>query len=257
MILGAQFYTLRAHTQTEEGIREAFRRVSEIGYSVVQLSAIGKTLSAEYLAGLSKEYSLPVTCTHSPLDRIINDTEALIREHKTYGCTEIGLGCAPGENRGSKENVRRLIAALKEPVEKIRAAGLTFAYHNHAFEFDPIEDTCMFDMLVEETDWNFILDTYWVTYGGRNVADEIRRLQGRILNLHFKDMKEAPQGPICACGNGVIDFAPIIAACDETGVKYGLVEQDNAPDFVTETEDEYTQMAISAKHLLPLIAAAK
>ena len=254
MILGAQFYTLRQHTQTNEGLEECFRRVKEIGYDNVQISGIGKDITAETLAALSKKYELPIACTHTALNRIVEETEKVIAEHKLFGCTEIGLGAAPGEYRATKEDVCKLIDLLREPVRKIRRAGLTFAYHNHAFEFDTWEDgSCMYDLLIAETDWNFILDTYWVSYAGRNVTEYIRMLGSRVKNIHYKDMAEAPKGPICACGNGVLDFEAITAACLETGIESALVEQDNAPDFVNGTEDEFTQMEISARHLRPII----
>ena len=259
MRLGAQFYTLRTHTQTPEGIRETFRRVKEIGYDAVQISAIGKDIPASLLAELSREYGLPITCTHTSFDRIVNDTDRVIEEHKLFGCTEIGLGAMNGEFRGSKENLERFIATLAPAVEKIRAAGLTFGYHNHAFEFDPLSDAdgVGFDVLVEKTDWNFILDTYWVAYAGGDPVDFIRRLKGRVLNLHFKDMKTSPKGEICPVGQGVLDFGAIVAAAEETGISYGLVEQDNAPDLATAERDEFAQMAESYAHLRPLIPSVR
>ena len=259
MILGAQFYTLRNHTQTPEGIRETFRRVKEIGYDAVQISAIGKDIPASLLRELSLEYGLPITCTHTAFDRIVNDTDRVIEEHKLFGCTEVGLGAMNGEFRGSLANLEKFIALMAPAVEKIKKAGLTFGYHNHAFEFDPLEDGegVIFDHLVAKTDWNFILDTYWVAYAGGDPVDFIRRLEGRILNLHFKDMKTSPKGPICPVGQGVLDFAAIVRAAEETGIRFGLVEQDNAPDLATAEWDEFAQMADSYRHLRPLIPSVR
>ena len=148
------------------------------------------------------------------------------------------------------EGVRSFLKDMKEPVKKILDAGLSFGYHNHAFEFDDIGGTDMFEILIEEApEFNFILDTYWVTKGGHNPVDYINRLSGRILNLHFKDMDKTENRGICACGDGIIDFVPIIAAAEKAGIRYGLVEQDNAPSMA----DPLGEMAKSCKHLTPLV----
>ena len=171
----------------------------------------------------------------------------------------IGIGSMPKEYHGTVEGARAFLKVMSEPMKKIEAAGLKLAYHNHAFEFDPLEDGegVIFDHLVARTDWNFILDTYWVAYAGGDPVDFIRRLEGRILNLHFKDMKTSPKGPICPVGQGVLDFAAIVRAAEETGIRFGLVEQDNAPDLATAEWDEFAQMADSYRHLRPLIPSVR
>jgi len=250
MILGSQFYSIRHMTQNEADIREAFRLTKEMGYHAVQISGISPDIRPELLKELSEEYALPIPCTHSAFDRIVSDTDKLIAEHKLYGAFEIGLGSMPGDYRTSIEGVRAFIEKMKEPVKKIRDAGLTFAYHNHAFEFEDLGGTTMYDLLIEEApEFNFILDTYWVTKGGYDPVEYINRLAGRILNLHFKDMDKTEEKAICACGDGVIDFVPVIAAAEKIGVRYGLVEQDNAPTF----PDPMGEMAKSCRHLTPLV----
>lgn len=249
MKLGAQFFTLRNKATTPEGLESCFAAMKEIGYEVAQMSAICK-IEPERLKEMSDKYALPITCTHSPIDRILGDTDALIREHIIYGCPVIGLGGMPNAYRTSVDAVRTFIRDMSEPMKKIEAAGLRFAYHNHAFEFNTFGDADLYDILIEEAPtMNFILDTYWVTYAGRDVAKYVKLFgKERMTNVHFKDMKEAPKGPICPCGEGVIDFKPIIELCDSLGIPNALVEQDNAPDL----GDEFAQMATSFKNLKPL-----
>ena len=246
MKLGAQFFTLREKNKTPEGLYGSFKEMKRIGYQVVQMSAIC-AIEAERLKSFSDEFDLPITCTHSPLARILDDTDALIREHVTYGCPVIGLGSMPSEYRASLESVRQFIKDMAEPMKKIEAAGLRFAYHNHAFEFDDLGGVCSYDVLIEEAPtMNFILDTYWFKYAGRSYLDYIKLLGNtRLTNVHFKDMKTEPQGPICPCGEGTIDFAPVVKLCDDLKIPYALVEQDNAPQL----GDEYEQMATSFNNL--------
>jgi sugar phosphate isomerase/epimerase len=246
MKLGAQFFTLREKNKTPEGLYRSFAEVKKIGYQVVQMSAICQ-IEPERLKAYSDEFELPITCTHSPFERIVNDTDALIKEHIIYGCPVIGLGSMPNSYRTSLEGVRAFIKDVAEPMKKIEAAGLRFAYHNHAFEFDDLGGVYGYDVLVEEAPtMNFILDTYWFKYADKSYLDYIKLLgNARLTNVHFKDMKTAPQGPICPCGEGVIDFAPVVKLCNDIAIPYALVEQDNAPQL----GDEYEQMATSFNNL--------
>jgi len=250
MKLGAQFYTIREKCKTPEGLYTSFAEMKKIGYDVAQMSGICQ-IEPERLKAMSEEFDLPITCTHVGFNRIVNDTDALISEHIIYNCPVIGLGSMPQEYRSSIESCRAFIAKMREPIKKIEAAGLKFAYHNHAFEFEDLGGICALDLLIEEApSLNFILDTYWVKYGGRDYLDYIKLLgeSDRMTNIHFKDMKTEPRGEICACGEGTIDFAPVVKLCDKYKIPYALVEQDNAPDF----GDDYGQMALSFKNLKPL-----
>ena len=158
----------------------------------------------------------------------------------------------PGEYRGSYEGLKKFKEEILEPVKKIRDAGLIFTYHNHAFEFENWDGVLPYDYMIEEIpEFDFIHDVYWTTYAGECPSKYIKLLAeaGRMTDVHFKDMKSGPKGPICACGDGIIDFAPLADLCYSLGIKNVLVEQDNAPDF----EDSFEQMERSYKHLRPMI----
>ena len=258
MKLGAQFYSIRDLTQTPEGLEKAFSEMKRIGYDIAQLSAIGN-IDAVTIREIVQKYQMPVTCTHIAFDRIVNDTDAVIRDHLTYGCPTIGVGSMPDKFRTSFEAVREFVKALREPMKKIEDAGLRFAYHNHHFEFNAPEGGDYFDVLVEEAPtMQFIVDTFWLVYANRDPMKYIRELgASRIQNVHLKDMKEyhtmLEEGPtradlICPCGKGIIDFKPIITLCDSLGIPNALVEQDNAP----QSGNSVAEMAISYGNLRPL-----
>ena len=249
MKLGAQFYSIRTKTTTPEDLKASFKAMKEVGYDNAQMSAICK-MDPYVLKSYVDEYDLPIVCTHSPFDRIVNDTDELIKEHKIYGCPVIGLGAMGGEYRGSLENLKKFLEVMEAPIKKIRDAGLYFSYHNHAFEFEITDGVLPYDYMIENCpEMTFILDTYWVKYGGYDYLEYIKKLGSeRITNVHFKDMKEETKGPICACGEGVINFKPVIELCDSIGIESALVEQDNAPDF----GNPWDQMALSFKNIKPL-----
>ena len=254
MKLGAQLYSLREFTKTPEDLEKTILKCKEMGYENVQFSGVA-AMTPEIWAEISKRTGMDIVCTHSAFDRIVNDTDALIAEHKIFSCPVIGLGSMPGEFRGTLEGFERFLAVMEEPVKKIEAAGMHFAYHNHAFEFEPLPDSedCVYDIMLERCPtWHMILDTGWVQFAGRSAEEYIERIGGeRLQNVHFKEFKCADSKTICPCGEGFSDFASIVAACEKVGVTNALVEQDNA----CTKEDPFGEMERSAKHLLPLIKA--
>ena len=249
MKLGAQLYSVRDMTSTRDDLEKTFSEMKNIGYESVQLSAIGP-IDAESIKELSEKYSLPIPCTHQSFENITVNTKETIKAHITYGCPVIGLGGMPVEYRESAEGIKEFLTKIKEPMKMIEDAGLKFAYHNHAFEFNKVDGRLIYDMLIEDApSLNFILDTYWVKFGGYDYLEYIKRIGSeRMTNVHFKDMKSEPKGEICPCGVGVIDFKPVIALCDELGIPNALVEQDNAPA----SGDSFGQMRISHDNLRPL-----
>ena len=251
MKLGAQLFSLRTSCETPEDLFNTMKRVKEMGYEIAQASGICQ-IDGDLFRSYIDEVGLPITCTHRSFDEIVNHTDESIKWHKTIGSPIVGIGSMPTEYRGSYEGLKKFKELMTEPVKKIRDAGLIFTYHNHAFEYETWDGVKPYDYLIEECpEFDFIHDVYWSTYAGECPAKYIKLLAeaGRMTDVHFKDMKSAPQGPICACGDGIIDFAPLADLCYSLGVKNVLVEQDNAPDF----EDSFEQMERSIKHLRPII----
>lgn len=252
MKLGAQLFSLRKHLTTPEDIRATFLRVKEIGYENVQLSGNAPT-DAKIIKSISEDTGMEIVCTHSPYDRIVGDTEALIADHKTFGCSVIGLGMMPKQFWNTQSGLDEFLASLETPVKKILDAGLHFAYHNHDLEFKPLEggdEIAMNQMLERCPEWQFIMDTYWVEHAGYSPAEYIRKIGGkRLPNIHFKDQADDEKKSICSCGAGTLPFADLAKVCEEVGVKNVLVEQDNAE----EKPDPFGEMESSFRFLRPII----
>ena len=253
MKLGAQLYSVHEHLTTPEGIREVFLAMKEIGYENVQLSG-NAPIDAEVLKGFCEETGTEIVITHISPERVLNETEEVIREHKIFGCPVIGLGSMPKEYRDGKEGVERFIADFAPAVQKIEEAGLKFAYHNHAFELTtPYDETRnVFDYMIEACpSWLFTADVYWIAFANCDPIAYLKRIGGdRLINVHFKDMSKLEDRSICACGDGVIDFAALTEVCLELGVKNVLVEQDNAKKF---EGGDIEQMRRSFAHLRPIV----
>lgn len=113
-----------------------------------------------------------------------------------------------------------------------------------------------YDILIERfsEDMHFEIDVFWIVVGGQDPAKLIRKLKGRVSQLHLKDLNKAiktpnygsiPQEAFEELGDGTIAMEPIIRAANRAGVKHCHVEQDHSPHPIQSIQQ-------SMKHLKTL-----
>ena len=226
--IGAQLYTVREFAKTEEELDLTLSRLAKVGYKSIQVSGVGASISAEKIHEICEKYSLAVACTHKGFEDYRDNMDEMIRFHKTIECDIAGLGALPMDFIvESVEVVDKAIDMLNLFAEQLAKEGITFAYHNHAFEFALLENgQSIFDRLVERGKFAFILDMYWVTAAGVDASALVEKLGERVCVLHLKDMKvrfdnTATYAPI---GEGNIDFSKILEK--SANVRWAMVEQD-------------------------------
>ena len=228
MKLGAQLFTLRDYTQTESDLDYSLSLVAKMGYETVQISAIGP-IAPEKVRELCGKHGLGIVLTHTDPVRIMNDTEAVIKEHDIMGCKYIGIGMMP-KKYCSPQWLPRFAQDYKEAAKKIANAGKLLMYHNHNIEFQKFDGKLVIDTLMESfapDELGFTLDTYWVQMGGADVCAWMEKLSGRIPCIHLKDMAVNGWEPIMApVGEGNLDFDKIIKTAEKCGTQHLLVEQD-------------------------------
>ena len=243
--LAAQLYTLREYTKTPSELAETLKKVKAMGYDVVQVSAIGPIEYSE-LRKILDDTGLTVCATHTSFERMRDDTERVIEEHKTIGCEYPAIGGLPGEYRNA-EGYPKFAKEATEVGKKLAAAGLHFGYHNHAFELEDYGGRTGLQTIYEDSDPQYVkaeIDTYWIQFGGADPAAWIEKLAGRIPLVHLKDMTVRNGAPIMAeVGEGNMNWKRIIEACKNAGVEWYIVEQDTCE------RDPFESLAISLRNL--------
>ena len=228
MKIGAQMYTVREHTQTAKDFENTIKKLAAIGYDCVQVSGIGP-IPAREVADICKASNMEIIITHTNPDRVKDETNTVIDEHRIMGASYIGIGGMPGCYTRNTEGVSQFIADFTPVVEKIHACGMMFMYHNHAYEFEKYGQKLMIQHLIDELPLaGFTIDTYWVQAGGADPCAWIKALKGRVDVLHIKDMAWANEQQLMAeVMEGNLNWDGIFAASREAGVKYAMVEQDD------------------------------
>jgi len=228
MKIGAQLYTVRDFTQTAADFAETIKKVADMGYDCVQVSGIGP-IPAQEVAAICKANGVEIAITHTPPDRIKNETAQVIEDHKIMGAKYIGIGAVPWGGRLQQQGYIDFVKDFSPAAKAIKDAGLTFMYHNHDFEFAKFDGKLAMDYLVENLpEAGFTLDTYWVQVGGGDSAWWIKKLAGRVDVIHVKDLIIVDGNQrMCEVLEGNLNWQAIFAACKEAGVKYAMVEQDD------------------------------
>lgn len=230
--IGAQLYNVRAYTQDFESLEKTFERIHNMGYKTAQVSGVGSAITAEQIAELSKRYDIEIVCTHRDFDDYAFNLEREIEFHKTIGCKLPGFGIMGSAFTRTEAGFREFAYAAQRVINEMKKYDLPLLYHNHSFEFEKASDgRTFFQILVDETELDFVLDVYWAINAGLNPAKLIRELGPRAKVIHFKDMcvknNEVMMSPVM---EGNLDWDDIIAACDEAGSLWAAVEHDVIKD---------------------------
>lgn len=231
--VAAQIYTIRQHTQTPADFAESMRKLREIGFRAVQVSAIGP-IPDEEVAKILEAEGLTCCAAHVAGSRIVSETDAVIAQLKTWRCRFVAYP-HPGEIPLNKlPEIKRFAAELEAAGEKLHAAGITLCYHNHSLEFRRVRNRPILDWIYRSTDPKYLkaeIDTYWVQHGGGDPIEWCKKLKGRLPLLHLKDYTIGPdnQPQYAEIGNGNLNFKRIVKAAEKSGCEWFIIEQDTCP----------------------------
>jgi sugar phosphate isomerase/epimerase len=147
----------------------------------------------------------------------------------------------PEPERGGIDVIKKIAEKLNIAAGKAHAAGMSFCYHNHAFEFATEKDTTLFQVLLDNTDKKLVgieLDLFWVSVAGLDPVQMLQKLAGRVPLVHLKDKAEGtpvmykesvPRTAFKEVGSGVLDWPKILRAAAAAKVQHYFVEQDQTP----------------------------
>jgi sugar phosphate isomerase/epimerase len=252
--LGVQIYTVR--DQFAKDPEGTIKAIAEIGYKEIEL-VYG---SLEQAAALAKKYGLSPISIHMDSALLIHgpapnrdDLPTAIAKAQSAGAKYLVVPyVAPPDRPKDAAGFAEFGKKLQAAGDSVTKAGLTFCYHNHAFEFAPLPDGKRpLDLMLEMSDPNVVkleLDVFWTSITGTDPVDTIKRYTGRVALLHLKDkMKGAPTAmnenvpkeTFVEVGSGAVDFPAVLAAAQTAKVEHYFVEQDQSTDPIASLRQSY------------------
>lgn len=235
--LAIQLYTIR--DAVAENLEKSLERLAQLGFKQLEIYGYdgkfyGKTRS-EFLSIL-KNIGLEVISSHhttgivhNTKGTLLNDWEKSVEDLNYIGSKYMVCSYLFEEER-TLEQYKKLPELLNKSGEVTNKAGIDFAYHNHDFEFEKLEDKTVYDFILENTDFDLVkmeLDLYWISKAGLNPLDYFEKYPKRFPLWHVKDMKAGTKD-FAEIGNGTIDFKSIFEAKEKAGLKYWFLEQDSS-----------------------------
>lgn len=240
--IGLQLYTLR--DLMTGSVAETLELVAGVGYTELEFAGYFSH-SPKTLREIIDGEGLTAPATHILLDDLRENPESSIEAAHIMGHKYIVVPYLDERQRGTGiDAYRRLADEFNALGEQCSKAGLKFAYHNHAFEFDKVDEQIPYDVLLAETDPKHVfmeLDLYWVTKAQSDPVTYFRNHAGRFPLWHVKDMDES--GGFADVGQGIVDFERIFAAADIAGLEHKFVERDHTDDPVRTIRIGYEAMA--------------
>lgn len=175
---------------------------------------------------------------HMPLSGLVGEPNRFIDIAQTLGATwMISPYVTAEERRPTAAYWRELGEKLGRGAELAKPHGLKVAWHNHDFEFVPLDDgTRPIDHIFAAggPDLRFEIDCGWIVRAGADPAAELERFADRIDIIQTKDT--APLGTTAddgwvATGDGIIDWAALAPLFPAARADHLVTEHDNPSDW--------------------------
>ena len=264
--IGVQLYTVRS--EIAKDFDGSLAKVASIGYQEVELAGFamkdGKVSyfnrSPQQMRAALDRHGLTASSTHVDYKALSEDNfPKVIEASKIIGHQYIVNPWIDDDVRKQPDGFKRAAETFNRAGKASKQAGMHFAYHNHWFEYLPVNGKLPYDILLEECDPDLVkmeLDLCWITLGGQDPVKYFDRYPGRFPLVHVKDLTSVP--PITAAGeqnfgdsmkemtevgSGVIDWKRIFAHSEKAGIKHYFVEHDNpkAPFDSIRTSYQYLE----------------
>ena len=248
MNFGVQTFTIRKLQKRD--MEASYLPLVEMGILDLEIARIDFNLdNAKKVKALIDKYGIrPVSIQVKP-KYVFGDVEAVVEFCKITGCKNVVISMLPFECiLGKEEKFYSFVDSLDKQFDIYAEHGITLAYHHHNWEYIKLSNgkTRMAELLSKTEKIRFVHDTYWTARCGIDPARQIREFGKRLLGIHLRDLafKKKLLDVVphdIAVGEGVIDFARVIAAAKDVGCEYMVIEQ--------KTDTPYVDIKISYENL--------
>ena len=246
--VGVQLYTLRS--LLSEDFPGTLQQIADIGYIHLEFAGYYGHEPTQIKQWLD-DLGLAARSGHFGMPMVQRNLEGVLEGAMTLGMEYVIVPALPSAMRESVDDYKKAAASFNMVGEQCREAGLQFGYHNHGFEFEEMDGTVPYEILMDETDAELVameLDLAWIENAGHDPLAWFDRYPGRFPLWHVKDITEG--GEIADVGKGRVDFPTIFAQAEKAGLHYAIVEHDRP-------EDPIASITASRSHLDEILSEAE
>lgn len=249
MPIALQLYSVREDMAADfEG---TLKKVAAMGYDGVEFAGLFDK-KPEDIKRMLKALGLTPISAHVAFTEMLGDPDKVLADYAAIGCRYVVIPYLTEEYRPGTPGFAETIKGACTLGEAAKRNGMQLLYHNHDFEFARVEGEYALDVLYSSVSADLLqteLDTCWINVAGVDPVSYIRKYAGRSPVVHLKDFvmpgkkpahmyeligiqddpqkgQEAEVFEFRPLGCGVQDFPAILAAAEESGTGWVIVEQD-------------------------------
>jgi sugar phosphate isomerase/epimerase len=239
--VGLQLYTVRDLMKTDfEG---TLKKVAEVGYKEVEFAGYFDHSPKQVRETLDK-LGLVSPSAHFGYEFLGDQWQGVLESGHTLGQQFIVCASVEESMRKSLDDWKRVAAAFNRAGEAAKKAGIQFAYHNHSFEFAPLDGKLPYDLLLQDTDANLVkmeMDLYWAVNAGVDPVAYFDKNPGRFPLVHVKGRAKDGSMTEVAADNS-IDWKRLFAD-EKAGIRHYFVENDHPKDALQSIRASYEYLA--------------
>ncbi len=253
--IGLQLYTLRE--QLPKDVKSVIAKVAKAGYKEVETFGFDKKtgywgLTSKEFSGFLKSHGLTTPSGHYGLDEFFgsgktDDLKAYIEVAHITGQSYITVPSLAEQFIRTADDFKHIAEKMNKAAEICKGEALKLGYHNHNFEWKPVEGTTFYDTILKYTDPALVhmeMDLFWVIRAGQNPIEILKKHSGRFFAVHVKDRDKTNPNINTEIGKGSIDFKKILPVAKAAGVKHFIMEQENFINI-----DPYTSITESCNYM--------
>ncbi len=248
--VAVQLYSVR--DEMEKDFYGTIQKMKDLGYDGVEFAGLFGEEPAKIKA-FCEEIGITPISAHVPYYDMLADPEKALSDYAEIGCKYVAVPYLTEECRPGTEGFAATVEGIRKIGEAAKKLGIQLLYHNHDFEFVKIGEEYALDVLYSTIPADLLqteIDTCWVNVAGENPAEYIEKYSGRAPVVHLKDFKksgdklgklydligiddegaqeeEEDAFSFMPVGYGVQDMPAILAACEDAGASWVVVEQDS------------------------------
>jgi sugar phosphate isomerase/epimerase len=244
--LGLQLYSLRVLAK-QGGWAAVLDRTKELGFTAIEGGFVPKDLTIDqYKAELAKR-GLSMPSMGFSYERLTKDLTGAVAQAKALGVRYVMVAWIPHkDDEGfTTDQAVKAAADFNAWGAAFRAAGITFTYHAHGYEFRPLADgTNRFDLICKSTNpenVSFEMDVFWITHGGQDPVKLMEKYPDRWRLMHVKDIRKgaptgiytghAPATDDVPVGSGQVNWPAVFREAQSRGVAWYFIEDESdTPD---------------------------
>lgn len=244
MQLGIQLYTVR--DDLAKDFEGTLKQVKDIGLRVVQSNLTMNGRNAQQLRKIYDSFGFTWDSIHASGPALRDTAQQTVDQARAAGIKNItcSFPLYPTDRNvliagAPMEDWKRNAETFNKIGAMCKAAGMTFAFHNHSIEFKTIEGVPVYDTLLAYTDPSLVsmeMDIGWVRASGSDPAAYLTKYPKRFTALHIKDLtgegipNTNNKMNSAIIGKGLVNWTAVLAAARKSAVSRAYLEIEEPYD---------------------------